>query len=344
MTMQATPARSQSRTVVLWAIMVSVLYGASYQQFRMVSVLPTMEVAGLSDSMSYLAMSHGNYDVSPVRRYRPVIPWLASLVQKVLGSSIKDSEERDKLSFFVVNFIFSLATAILLQRIFGKIGFKWEMQLLGAIFFLTSRINVMCVGTPLVDSLYFFAIAVIVYLTLCEQLALLMILVPLLVLSKETIVPFLFLPFAKPSMRNWKMVTSIVVALGVFYVLRHYIEIQVPASAVSRSPSLIAMIYGLLPNILTSLRRLFDPNGIHDLLNGFSLLALIAVAGFVLDRRLTTPRIPGFLLLIVPFCFALALLSDNLGRMLFAAYVPIIAYSLVGIEYFCKPARAGELQ
>jgi hypothetical protein len=28
--------------------------------------------------------------------------------------------------------------------------------------------------------------------------------------------------------------------------------------------------------------------------------------------------------------------------MLFAAYVPVIAYALVGIEHFCAPARAGD--
>lgn len=167
--MQLAPARPPLRTIILWMILASVLYGASYQQFRMVTVLPNMDVGGLSDSISYLAMSHGNYDVSPARRYRPVIPWLASLVQKVLAYNIKDSDQRDKLSFYLVNFIFSLATAVLLQGIFGRIGFKWELQLLGSILFLTSRINVMSVGSPMVDSLYFFAIAVIVYLILCEQ-------------------------------------------------------------------------------------------------------------------------------------------------------------------------------
>jgi hypothetical protein len=161
-----------------------------------------------------------------------VTPSLASLVQKMLGSSVKDSEKRDKLSFFVVNFIFSLATGLLLHGILGRMGFNWEMSLLGAIFFLTSRTNVMCVGAPLVDSLYFLAIAVIVYLTLCERLVLLAVLTPLLVVSKETIIPFLFLPFAKPSMRNWKMVTSLVVSVGVFYSFREFL---VPAGAFDAS-------------------------------------------------------------------------------------------------------------
>jgi hypothetical protein len=316
--------------------MASVLYGASYQQFLMFS---TTNTRGLSDSTSYLAMSHGNYDVDPVHRYRIVIPSLASLVQKVLGSTIKDSEERDKLSFFVVNFGFSLATGILLQAILGRMGFRWEMSLLGAIFFLTSRINVICVGAPLVDSLYFFALAVILYLTLCERPALLAALIPLLVVSKETILPFLFLPFVKPRMRNWKMVASVVVALGVFYAFR---QILMPTSTLDGPASLQATIYRHLPNIWTSLSSLSGPKGIHDLLNGFSLLTVISVAGLVLDRSSTKPRIPGFLLLIVPLSFATALLSGNMGRMLFAAYVPVLAYALVGIEHFCPPAKTIE--
>ena len=134
------------------------LYGRSgqYTLRCFLSTVPYVQynnMGGLSDSISYLAMSHGNYDVNPVHRYRTLIPSLASLLQKMLGSSVKDPEKRDKLSFFVVNFVFSLATGILLHGILGRMGFNWEMSLLGAIFFLTSRINVMCVGAPLVDSL-----------------------------------------------------------------------------------------------------------------------------------------------------------------------------------------------
>jgi hypothetical protein len=336
MTLQATPARSRLRVVVLWAIMASVLYGASYQQFLFFSTARA-RTAGLSDSKSYLAMSHGNYDVPmEVQRYRAVIPSLASLVQKALGSSVKDSEERDKLSFFIVNFIFSLATAILLEGILGRMGFKWEMSLLGAIFFLTSRINVMSVGAPIVESLYFFSIAVIVYLTLSERFVLLVVLAPLLILSKETILPFLFLPFAKQNMRNWKMVASVVVALGVFYAFREFV---VPAGTVDASTSLWTIIYKHFVGFEASFRKLARPQGIHDLLNGFSLLAVIAVAGLVLDRRSASPRIPSFLLLVVFISFALALLSGNMGRMMFAAYVPVFAYALIAIEHFCSPAR-----
>jgi hypothetical protein len=105
----------------------------------------------------------------------------------------------------------------------------------------------------------------------------------------------------------------------------------------------MTIIHEHLPNIVASLHRLCGPKGIHDLLHGFSLLAAIAVAGLVLDRRSGTPRMPGFLLLIVPFGFATGLVSDNMGRMLFAAYVPVFAYALIGIERFCSPASAGEL-
>jgi hypothetical protein len=76
------------------------------------------------------------------------------------------------------------------------------------------------------------------------------------------------------------------------------------------------------------------------MLHGFSLLTVIAVAGLVLDRRSAFPRIPNFLLLVVFIAFALALLSGNMGRMMFAAYVPVVAYALIAIEHFCSPMTA----
>jgi hypothetical protein len=63
MTLQAAPAPSRLRVVVLWAIMASVLYGASYQQFLFFS---TDRTAGLSDSINYIKMSDGNYDVPAI--------------------------------------------------------------------------------------------------------------------------------------------------------------------------------------------------------------------------------------------------------------------------------------
>jgi hypothetical protein len=325
---QNTVTRYRVRFTTLLLVIVTVLYGATYQQFRHFNVA---DPRGADDALSYIEMSHGNYNVSSVHRYRPIVPFMASLVRKALHPLIVNDEELDKLSFYIVNFVIATGAALLLFGVLRRLGFDWQLSLLGTLFFLTSRITVLCVGTPLVDSLYFFAIAAIVYLMLSEKVVLLACICPLLVLSKETTIPFLLLPFAMRSMRNWKMVSSVLLSLSIFFAARHIIQREALAP---QPPPLVAIIAEQLRSVvLPSLRRLSSPAGIHDLFNGFAFLALLAPLGLLVDRRYRKYKIPDCLLLIIPIAFGFGLISGNMGRMFFAAYVPMIAYSLVLIEH-----------
>ncbi len=317
-----------ARRIVLVLVVASALYGATFQQLRHFDIRAPH---GSSDARSYIAISHGNWDVPPVRRYRPVVPALAAVVRAPLAHLIADPVELDKLAFYVVNFVFALATALLLFATLSVMGFDWKLALLGVMFFVTSRVTVASVGTPMVDSLYFLAVGIIVHLTLTGRATLLAFTMPLLVVSKETILPFFLLPLASRSTRGWKIVASIIVSLGVFGALRVLVDHEVAAT---RHVPLEVIVAGLAQsNVLESLRRLLHPAGVHDLLHGFGILGLLAPVGFFLERRHRKWKIPGFVLLPIPIAFGFALVSNNLGRMFFAAYVPVIAYSLVMIEY-----------
>ncbi|MCX5699123.1 MAG: hypothetical protein NTX01_05460 [Candidatus Omnitrophica bacterium] len=320
--------RYQVRFSILLLVIVTVLYGATYQQFRHFNI---EDPRGAQDALSYIKMSHGNYNVPPIHQYRLLIPYMASLVQKALHPLVANEKELDKLSFYVVNFVVATGTALLLFGVLTKLGFEWQLSILGTIFFLISRITVLSVGTPLVDSLYFFAIVAIVYLMLYEKVVLLACLCPLFVLFKETIIPFLFLPFVIRSMRNWKMVSSVLFSLSIFFVARHIMQREIIAS----QPCLLVtiVIHHAQSYILLSLRRLFTPAGIHDLFNGFAFLAVFAPLGLLVDWRYRKYKIPAFLLLPILIAFGFALLNGAMGRMFFAAYVPIIAYSLILIEH-----------
>jgi len=315
-----------------------VLYGATYQQFRHFDL---SDPRGADDAVGYIKMSHGSPSVSPTQQHRLLIPYMASLVHNMLQPLVANKEELDKLSFYVVNFIISTGTALLLFGILTRLGFVWQLSMLGTIFFLTSRITVLSVGTPLVDSLYFFAIGLIIHLMLYEKVVLLACLCPMLVLFKETIIPFLFLPFAVRSMRSWKMVFSVIFSLCVFVIFKHIVQ-QESGETQFASLFTIVMQYAWF-NTLPSLRRLCTLAGIHDFFNGFAFLAALAPFGLLVNRRYHKYKIPGFLLLPIPIAFALGLMNGkmegltlihgNLGRMFFAAYVPLIVYSLILIEY-----------
>ena len=85
--------------------------------------------------------------------------------------------------------------------------------------------------------------------------------------------------------------------------------------------------------MLTGLRRLATPSGLHDLLRGFSLLGRLAALGAIANARSHRRRIPAFVPLMLPIALAFALVSGNLGRMFFAAYLPVIVYALILFEH-----------
>lgn len=335
--------RFRVRFIILLLVIVSVLYGATYQQFRHFDL---KDPRGADDAVSYIEVSHGNGNASPTQLHRVLIPYLASVVQKALHPFIADQDEVDKLSFYIVNFIFAAVTAMLLSGILSKLGFDWKMSMLGTIFFISSRIIALTVGTPLLDSAYFFAIGVIIYLILHDKALLLACLCPLLILFKETIIPFLFLPLLVKEMRNWKIICSIILSLGVFFMFRHIIQ---HTGADNQPVSLAATVMQyILINTPFSLKQLCTPAGIHDLFNGFAFLAVFAPLGMLVNRKYHKYKIPGFLLLPIPIAFGLGLIngnlhgiSGNLGRMFFAAYVPVIVYALILIEY-CLELKKGE--
>ena len=145
---------------------VAVLYGVSYQLFRH---FDTEDRRGLSASISYIAMSEGNFEVTSTHRHRFIVPWLAGQIKPILQLFISNPVERDKLAFYVVNFLIVGLTALLLYLILEKLGFNGALCLLGIVFFLCSRTTVYTVGAPLVDSIYYFAIAIVFYGMIAEK-------------------------------------------------------------------------------------------------------------------------------------------------------------------------------
>jgi hypothetical protein len=322
------------RRLVLVLLLTSTLYGASFQAFRTFDLLGPL--AG-PDVQSYRTMSHGDYDVFPVRRYRPIVPSLAAVVRVPLVPFVADPVRLDLLSFYVVNFAFALAAALLLYATHVALAFDWRLALLGSMLFVTSRVTVASVAAPLVDSLFFFSVAAIAWLTVTGRSTVLAFSMPLLALSKETLLPFLFLPLFNRETRSWKIAVSVVASITAMFALRAFIDSQV---ATPQTYSLGDMV-GLLAraNVPQSLTKLASSTGIYDLFNGFGFVALLALLGWIEERRGKVRKLPHWLVLSVPVAFAYALVSFNLGRLFFAAYVPVIAYALLLVERVFQESR-----
>jgi hypothetical protein len=321
------------RRFFLWSVVVlllcSVLYGVTYQQFRH---FDTSDPRGLNDSASYLRMSHGDYDVWEVHRYRFVVPLLARGVRAPLAQLVRDHDELERLSFYIVNFAFTLGTSLLLLGLLQHLGFEMWLAILGAVMFMTSRVTVALTGAPLVDSFFFCSMLGILLLTLTKKSILLALLMPLFALSKEAILPFLLIPLLTRMRTSKCYWVSLPVSLGAVYCVRHVLG----GGAAASGGGFDSVVRLLMERIWGNTAGLFTIRGLHDFQNGFSFFLVLALLGFVINRRQKLYNIPILLQLLIPLSLCYACLSGNYGRMFFVSFPVVIPYALICLDYACR--------
>jgi hypothetical protein len=312
----------------------AILYGTTYQQFRFFDLA---DPGGASDATYYTRMSQGDYEFSENHRYRWLTPTLAQLIRPVLENAVQDENLSVKLSFYLVNFAFSLGTCIALFALLQAMGFSIPLSLLGVCGFASSRITVLVTGTPLADAAYFCAIAILLYLAVAKKRWTLTVLLPVIVLSKETVLLFLLLPLLTDMRKFRAYWVALVVSILTFMVSRRVIDSLHPSNA----SNIWETTLNHLETVPENLGSLLTLAGIHDLQNGFSFLLLLAAMGVWLNARHRYHVIPLVVLATVPIGLGYAFLSGNLGRMFFAAFPAVIAYALVSIDHVSRTCGQG---
>ena len=322
---------------LIFIIILGFNYGVSFQQFLHYD---WADPRGLSDSSSYLAMSNGDYAISSGHRYRVIIPFLTSLVRDLVQPLVPPEQLHwfggvDAFSFYIVNYFFTSLTGLFLYCFLAQLKFDSKLSLLGVFIFLGSRITVLTTGAPIVDSLYFLSIIIIVYFCLTKNTTALTILTPILILTKETIIPFLFLPFFVKQINRKLFGISVLVSFAIFFWARDTIS--------SWSPNIIERsdpIFDVFKNHLISgfgniAHTYFSVGGWHGIFSTFSIFWIVAAFGAWLSfKKLNTfYQIPRFLLFIIPITFGFTILSSNVGRMLLSSFPIVIPYTLIGIDY-----------
>jgi hypothetical protein len=318
--------------VVVFCLIAAALYGASYQQYRHFDY---DDSRGLSDSHSYVAMAQGSWDVSPVRRFRFIIPVVAGFVCRLLNRCDVNGLI---LIFYIINFSVIVATAMLFYELLRLLGFKGLLPIVGVLLFTSSRITVISTAAPMVDSLYCLSVVVVSYLLLERRFRLLLALFPCLVLAKETVIPLLFLPLICREFRGrrvWGLwAISFAVSLVTFNVTRSVIGLS-PVAGTVLTGSFDRVVAAHLRQLLPNAARLLSPSGLHDFQNGFSLLLPMAAVGFYINNRHRAYEIPSFAFALLLLAFGFELLSG--GRMFFCtAYVVIIPYALVLVAHIMQ--------
>ena len=322
---------------LIFIIILGFNYGVSFQQFLHYD---WNNPRGLSDSTSYLAMSNGDYTVSSGHRYRVIIPFLANIVRNMVQPLIPSEQLHwfggvDAFSFYIINYFFSSLTGLFLYLFLIRLKFEPQLSLLGVLIFLGSRITILATGAPLVDSLYFLSIIIIVYFCLTQNTTALAILTPILILSKETIIPFLFLPFLVNQINRKLFGASLTVSFVVFFWVRDTISSWSPKHMENNDPIFDVVVNHLKSGFENIIQTYFSMGGWHGIFSTFSIFWITAAFGVWLSlKKLNTfYQIPNYLFFIIPITFGFTILSSNVGRMLLSSFPIVIPYALIGINY-----------
>jgi hypothetical protein len=316
----------------------AILYGTTYQQFRSFNL--DDPGGGMLDAIPYVEMSKGTFGTEFFYRYRWITPTAARLVRPILERVIPDQALAIKLSFYIINFAFSLGTCVAMFALLQAIGFSVPLGLLGVCAFASSRITVLVTATPLVDAAYFCAVTTLLYLIVARKYIILGSLLPIMVICKETVLVFLLLPLLTEARKSRAYFVGFAAALVTFVMNRYIIDIIYPLSG----PSIAQTIFDQFDTVRGHLGSLFTLQGVHDLQNGFSFFLVFAAIGALLNGLHYYYVIPRAVLATVPIGLGYALLSGNHGRMFFVAFPAIIAFALVLIDFMSVPPQAGHLE
>lgn len=312
----------------------AILYGTTYQQFRFFELASP---GGAADATYYVQMSRGEFEFEDHHRYRWLTPTIARIVRPALADALQDEELTTRLSFYLVNFAFGLGTCVALFALLQAMGFSIPLCLLGVCAFAGSRVTVLVTATPLVDAAYFCAIATLLFLAIARKYWMLAALLPVMVLSKETFLPFLLLPLLTQMRKFHAYGVALLASALTFVVSRRVIDSFHPSIGSSLWETTLEHLGGVSQH----LSELLTLRGLYDLQSGFSFLLLLAAMGAWLNARHRYHDIPNIVLATVPIGLGYALLSGNLGRMFFAAFPCVIAYALVSIDHVARARGQG---
>jgi len=286
-----------------------------------------------TDAKSYMQMSNGNYNVNSTHRYRFIIPKTVSLVRPYLGNlynsnavmgESKAKRKNDRFIFFIVNSIISALTAYLTYKYITFLGLGYLGGLIGGVFFLVSRVVIISTGTPLVDSLQYLSLILYSIFILNNQFNKLSMLFPLMVLSKETLIPLIFAPLIKKESRKKSIFISIILSLLVLVIVRVILY-------KSDYESNINLYQNFLNHGLSSLdrfKRLFTFNGIYRAIYSYGFILFLSVLGYLINRSRRDINLPSSINILIPYSLLLSLLSNDTGRILFIAFPVIIPFSI----------------
>ena len=293
------------RNVIISFILASVLYGVTFEHYKNYSKNNTKLIGG--DRGIYYNLSKEFYSDdykiavgdSNHRQYRLVIPIIVKYTTKfslylnekafiIFKFKLFDNSFDIRLFiFYLINFIFSFLTLLLIYNFLYRLNFNEAYCLIGSLLFVSSRVITYTVGSPLIDSAFYLGMSLVFILIISKtSLKFFIFSITFALFSKEVILPFLILIFFnKYNYDKNKIIYSLILIFS-YIGYRNYIDYihydMLKDLNLKKSYFLLSQtINDQVPYILKHIKELLNPIFYYKFFHGFGLIYLVSFVAFI---------------------------------------------------------------
>lgn len=307
-----------------WVFIISLaaIHGVSFH------VMDVTTATDNKDCLTYLGLAEFDFDQYPVRKYRIIIPFVASAIDYLFGSVFDylapwtfSGDFSMGMSFLIINnLLFALAGVFVFRYVYNSTG-QILASFVGLISVLTCRWTGFLAGLPLVDSLYFLVLVMALLGLKTRNVKLILWSIFLGPWAKESFIFIAPIIFFYAPIKKEKQILYFFISGILVFTSRFLIDYHSGASTMAAFEE----DFDHFNNIAVSLGRLFSFHGLYEVFSvtGFWVLLLVpAILRETAKKHLLTLR--GFEWWYVVSVLFQAVISTDIARMLFLL-TPVLA-------------------
>lgn len=320
------------KSLALFLFCLAILFGPAYALFDAYHY----DTAANPDLETYLGLANFDFDQSPVRKYRVIIPFLAAGVNYLFGglfaalapNSFSGPDFSMCLSFLMVNCLFMAVFGMLVYQLCKAFGASRLGAIMGLLSVLTCRWTAYLAGIPIVDSLYVVVIAMTLLGIQTKNTKLIIAAIFIGPWAKESFIFIAPLIFFFSSINKWKQVLLFLISGLLVFSFRYFFD-QYSGTPSGLGPT---SNFAYISNAPIALMRLFSFHGIYEIVSISGIWGLLFVFLIHKPIRIVFKQKTSLYLILFLFIVLIhAVLSAELARMFYLA-TPVIA---VWISLIC---------
>lgn len=319
----------RNRFLLVFIFSLAVISGPAYES------MDKYQSWECGDCHTYLGLANGDFDQSPVRRYRVIIPALAGSINLVTERITKKLEPVTTpsdfslhLSFLIVNSLMMALYALLIFRLTRTWVSSDISALIALLALLTCRWTALFAGWPLTDTLYFVVIGLSLLGIREKNCTMILISIMLGPWAKESYIFLAPLVLIFAPVNRWKIVLWFIISGAIVFSFRYLFDNfagQNFTEGLMAGPSHFEYVG-------TSLRRLFSFHGLYELFSvtGIWILLFLLLIGKGAKAGIIFGSLPSYMFWYIPVVVVQMLLSTDIARMFYLIMpVLVVIYAII---------------